>query len=301
MTKIAIHIDTEDSRSFDDAQSRRPRSANKVGLLSTIPISPAQFAGFANGFGSPSSSIPKADNLTYAPGAIRQGKNTLKNFPHNCNVLAVTGGLAAYTAIFAETDNPPFVCLVGQVPDLHTLGNCSGGISTDGWRSNKAKRDYLIAKGYNANDIGLYYNPNSGVATDEVADWKTFNPPTTVKAFSGAGGDSTTPTNDDSKFAVDFAGGLFAGLTAIVVSADPFFQASMEKLISAANSWNGYVCYPLQDYKNLNGTQPKANKATLHGPDLTVAYTVLGALAQGAADNPHQGFFIASNLINDIV
>jgi hypothetical protein len=312
MAKIDIHIDTETNETSDLRKALLPRAANKAGLLSTISITDEQRTAFEYGFGS--NNHTKRDNLGYAPNDIRKGKKQLKD-DERCNVLGVTGGRAAYDAIFAEY-NPTFVCLVGELPDLNDLRNCAGGISLDTWKSNADRLAYLTAKlGCNANQVGLYYNPNSGVAAHEVPEWDRINPPVAgvsrARAFSGAGGVGTAaPTNNAAQFAVDFApaGNLFQGLRAVIISADPFFQANKNPLIQASNNWltgaaNRYICYPLQDYKNVGAApvnRPTGTRSTLYGPDLSTAYSVLGFLAKSAVENNSVGFFTAANVIYDV-
>jgi len=311
MAKIDIHIDTETTETHDH-KLLRPMAQNKAGLLSTITITDDQRAAFQYGFGS--NNHTKKDKLGYAPGDIRQGKKYLKN-TDRCNVIAVTGGRAAFDAILGEADNPPFVCLIGETPDFSNLGNCAGGISLNTWQSNGAKLDYLTGKLSCArSQVGLYYNPNSGVSGHEVQYWNNvLNPPvggvSSARPFSGAGGIGTaTPTNNPAGFATDFnpAGTLFQGLRAIIISADPFFQDNKDTLIDAVNKWlipdaSRYVCYPLQEYQNQNGSkQPTASRSTLYGPDLTTAYNVLGFLAKSAIENNTAGFFMASNVVKDL-
>jgi hypothetical protein len=310
MAKIDLHIDTETTETHDQIKGLQPRTSNKPGLLSTITITDDQIAAFQYGFGS--NIQKKRDNLGYAPAKIRQEKKNLKN-TDRCNVIAVTGGRAAFDAIVTETDNPPFVCLVGETPDFNNLGNCVGGISLDSWKSNAARVAYLTAKlGCNVNQVGLYYNPNSGLSAHETQNWDKINPPAAVSSarpFSGAGGVGTAaPTNNAAQFAVDFApgGNFFQGLRAIIISADPFFQTNKDLLIQAANNWlnpdaTRYVCYPLQDYQNENGSNhPTPNRSTLYGPNLITAYNILGFLTKSAIENNSAGFFTASNVVQDV-
>jgi hypothetical protein len=312
MAKIDIHIDTETSDTHGQSKTVQPLvPAHKVGLLSTIPITDDQINAFLYGFGS--NSHAKRDNLGYAPGDIRQGKKDLKKLD-KCDVIAVTGGRAAFDAIKGENDNPTFVCLIGEIPDPADLGNCAGGISLNTWESNKDRFSYLTGLGYNPNQIGLYYNPNSGVAAHEVQDWdNNINPQiagvSSAKPFSGGTGMATpNPVNNPAGFAADFApGGLFQNLTAVIISADPFFQANKDQLIQAVNDWlavdpaNRYVCYPLQDYQNPSGTRPRPNRSTCYGPDLGAAYNVLGFLAKSAIEGSGAGFFMAANVITEVV
>jgi hypothetical protein len=71
----------------------------------------------------------------------------------------------------------------------------------------------------------------------------------------------------------------------MIISADPFFQDTKDKLIDAANTWiaqpgtNRYVCYPFEEYSEAN-VQPSANTASWYGPSLEAAYGQLGTSAQ---------------------
>jgi hypothetical protein len=314
MAKIKIDIDSENATHEPPIHPKGPRlTAAKVGLLSSIDISSDLQAAFTDGFGS--SNNGKKLGLGYGSSALRQGKKDLKNLDH-CGVIATIGGDVVFKAIKDQNDNPPFVSVFGTMPDLtpDNIGNCYGGVSLSSWQSNADRITYLTGKlQCNANEIGLYYNPNSAMSPLEVQNWDMISPPVqgvpSSKAFSGAAA-GPPPTNDPSRFAVDLApaGGFFpARVRVLVISADPFFQQSKQQLITAANTWisgdpnNRYVCYPLQDYQNITpGPQPTANRSTLYGPDLTTVYRLLGFLAQVAADNNNAGFFTAANLIKDL-
>jgi hypothetical protein len=90
---------------------------------------------------------------------------------------------------------------------------------------------------------------------------------------------STNGDVDPNRYANDMAN-FPASVKAIVMSADPFFQDTMDELIDAANGTGRYICYPLQAYENTGGTHlPTHGKATLFGPSLVGAYKLLGQLA----------------------
>jgi hypothetical protein len=72
-------------------------------------------------------------------------------------------------------------------------------------------------------------------------------------------------------------------MKAIVVSADPFFTETMNKLVDAANRTGEHVCCPLQDYSDAPPA-PTAGKTTLFGPSLKSSYKLLGRLAKVAPD-----------------
>jgi hypothetical protein len=310
MAKIKFEFDTETSDVHPENKSALA-GANKVGLLSSINVPDNLMAAFLGGFGSNSNA--KKAGLGYNPTDIQTAKRYLKQI-ERCNVLACVGGNVVYNAIKGATDNPNFVALFGAMPDLNpvNLGNCLGGVALASWQSNKARVDYLTAKlNCQPNEIGLYYNQNSAMSSDEVTNWDIISPKqagvSSAKNFSG-GLVGPPRTNNAAQFAVDFApaGTFFPNrVRAVVISADPFFQENKTSLVDAINAWvtagagNRYVCYPLQDYKNANNL-PTSTRSTLYGPDLELAYGTLGFLARSVADNGYAGFLTASNVIQDL-
>ncbi len=65
------------------------------------------------------------------------------------------------------------------------------------------------------------------------------------------------------------------------MSADPFFQETMDELVPEANKSGIHVIYPLQDYKNA-WEPPTPGYATLQGPDLLEAYSQLAKWQESA-------------------
>jgi hypothetical protein len=307
MTKISIDIDTETGQHYFHRLA-----SHKPGLLSSISVPSNLETAFANGFGS--TPHGKRDNKGYGAGDIKQGKKDLLN-TDGCDVIATVGGNVVFEAIKGETDNPNFVSLFGEKPK--TLpSTCLGGVSLNSWKSNADRIGYLTTKmGCTADQIGLYYNPNSAMSSDEVSDWDANNSKVNGKSsatpFSGAtaAAGASPPGNDPSKFDADFApAGTFfrSGVKVVIINADPFFQVYKERLIKAANNWltgnaNRYVCYPLQDYQNVGGTNtPTTNRSTTYGPSLTTAYRLLGFLAWSAINYGDAGFFTASDIVKDL-
>src|SRR5262245_31814341 len=178
MAKIDIHIDTEDSGSVNQTGSLLPTASTKFGLLSTVIVTTEQREAFAKGCGVPLGQIAIIDSVSYATDPIRTGRDSLKSISR-CDVIAVTGGLAAYTAIFNQKNNPPYVCLVGKVPEPPLYDPprymCTGGISTDALKSNEAKANEIrVLAGCALNQVSLYYDPRSGVKIDEVDNGWNF-------------------------------------------------------------------------------------------------------------------------------
>jgi hypothetical protein len=132
----------------------------------------------------------------------------------------------------------------------------------ESYRSNPARITYLGGKGYSSGQICLFFNPNSGMEPAETQSW----------------GGATPVPGDPSTYAADFLK-IPATVTAVVISADASFQDTKDRLIPVANGSNKYICYPLQDYENVGGTQPTAHRATLYGPSLKDPYNLLGQRA----------------------
>src|SRR5262249_7896229 len=132
-------------------------------------------------------------------------------------------------------------------------------------------------------NIALFYNPNNdfsddpnGEFLDYELEWKATVNNNVVRNRLNAQGD-----NDPLTFAQTFQNDIPANINALVVSADPFFQANREHFIVAANAWlggaaNRFICYPTFAYKNAGGTQPMANRSMIWGPDLDNAYYSVG-------------------------
>lgn len=127
-------------------------------------------------------------------------------------------------------------------------------------------------------DISLIYNPNSPLMNLETTAWNVSWPTT------GATGDNSTagPT-------VPFSGNFFKTFNnvttkAAVISADPFFQDKKEALIQAANRSKTLMCYPLNNYRNNDGTSPDHGSMT-YGPNLEDAIQQMGTLAATCLQN----------------
>jgi hypothetical protein len=291
MTKLRIEIDTA---SIDTESKSLVATANKVGLLSTIPLS-----------SSSGSSLPIADAFWSAVGQTKEekgdqgykaagllnGKNDLKS--KNCKAIAIAGGLPAFTAINGANDIP-FVSLVGCIP-IAVNSQCSGGVSLESYKSS-LRRQYLVNLGQNPANIYLLTNNNSpNFHQAESADWNS--PGTLIVSYVGDGNGN----NDASKIPWDWIGDGGSNpakipntATAVVISDDPFFQANRPALVQQANNWlagsgNRRVVYPSTIYSSTVPA-PASGQSIFMGCDLVGAYRLLGALAASVSLNPNVNF-----------
>jgi hypothetical protein len=198
------------------------------------------------------------------------------------NRLIVTaGGLIAFEAAKQYATISNFVSLVGAEPSGN-IGNCYGGVTLKSFDANSARVDFLVEKKGRARAaIGLFCNPNSPITQKEVQNWQTIPGVNQTVAYGG-----NTGGHNDSSHYLGELNAADGGIATLIISADPFFQDTKEKLIKAANDWvaarpagTRYICYPLADYENVNGTPPTPNTASWYGPRLSEAYGLLGTCA----------------------
>ena len=197
-------------------------------------------------------------------------------------LIVTTGGLIAFNAARDYIKIAYFVSLVGATP-TGNIGRCLGGIVVPGWSENSARVDFLVNnKGRARGAIGLFCNRKSAMNAAEVANWATIPGVNQTIIYAG----NTAGHNNSSHYPQDFAQANAAGITTLVISADPFFYDTEEKLIAAANGWVGpadgtrYLCYPFEDYGNIGGhNQPTTGTASWYGCSLSDAYNQIGVTA----------------------
>jgi hypothetical protein len=297
MTTVKLEVDTQQ----DDAKTISKKQAflaEKVGLLSTIPLSDDLKDAFNSGLGVD----PELElGAGYIKRNIKAKKNALKI--KQCKVLATCGGSVALYALNDEgsISVPPFVSLVGSIPPQNELGQCKGGVSLESYGSNRERLKYLTDKGHNPNNIYLLTNKNSQMHEKEKTAWN--NDPKLLVSYAG----KDDGTNDATRLQWDFNGNgaqapakIPNGATALIISADPFFQAEQGVLVPLINNWlqtgaGRHVVYPSGGFANspLGG----GGQSTILGPDLTKAYMLLGILANWLANNKGRevGFFTVPN------
>jgi hypothetical protein len=277
MAKIKIEIDTE---SYERESTRKVEllaGMKKVRVISPITITQAMLDAFTDGMNI-SSDLKHSDKHGYKRGDNSKLKQAIKD-NNSADLIATAGGLAAYDAARSDAVTN-FVSVIGAItpPFSNSFKGC---VSLESYASNTARIALLHNDfGFQIKEIGLFYNPNSYM-DKELDNWISLVG-NKNQAFPG-GNDNLGGT-----YNADFGNIPVTGsnaIKALVISADPFFQDTKDDLIAAANTWvagagGRYVCYPTQDYSNRTGThKPTPQKATLFGPDLATAYSLLGQLA----------------------
>ena len=287
---MANMIDTDADKLGDGATGL---AQSKIGLLSSINLTPELIKAFEDGAGD----IPKKLARGYRATDLQNAMKELTDPPNNCQMIATVGGSIVDEALTKYAGE--FVSLLGTFPPKSP--KCVGGIVLESIKSNKDRIEYLVSKlGREPTAIGLYRNPGSAMQATEASDWRTLKAGPIV-SFSGW--DPAGKTNDAATFGADFQN-IPKAVSTLIISADPFFQENKQALISAANSWvrqgDRYVCYPLQDYRNVGGASPEAGKTLLYGPRLRDAYRVLGFVAKLASTGTEVGFYTPLNSVAEI-
>jgi hypothetical protein len=206
------------------------------------------------------------------------------------NRLIITGGgLIAFQAAKQYATQCSFVSLVGVEP-TGNIGTCYGGLSLRSFESNSARVDWLVGTvGRTRAGIGLFRNAHSPITQQETQNWQSIAGVNHTIAYGGNTLDAQGNRHNDSSHYLDDLNAADAGITTMIISADPFFQDTKEKLIEAANTWvtgapdgtTRHVCYPFKEYSNVHGSHtPTPNTASWYGPSLEAAYGQLGTSAQ---------------------
>jgi hypothetical protein len=208
---------------------------------------------------------------TYKRPKLRRAIEAFNTDP-DIGLIVTVGGLVV-SEVADNVATKPFLSLVGAAP-ANTSAKFFGGVTLESYKSNPARIGHLGGLGFPPGEIGLFYNPNSAMSGKETAAWTGATPVGCTVDANGDVNPATYPT-DLAKFP--------SSVKAIVVSADPFFTESMNKLVDAANRTGKRVCYPLQDYGEATPA-PTAGKTTLFGPSLKSSYKLLGRLAKVARD-----------------
>jgi hypothetical protein len=267
-----------------------------VGIISTISITRDMKQALNTGFANPSVRLKFSYVGSYKPAKMKK-KFTKFNNNNNIKLVITLGGNKTYDAA-VQYSTKPFVSLVGVEPAQNQV--CKGGVSLNSADGNQARVDHLTnVLGKTKSKIGLLCNPNSSMNATEEGDWINNIRMPAANIFH-AGKDATADENDTDTYDTAFAKITAAGMQAVVVSADPFFQETMDELVADANDAGVYITYPLQGY-NKAWEPPTMGNATLQGPDLLMAYSQLGTVAASALmTGQPQGFRPANSATNDI-
>ncbi len=203
------------------------------------------------------------------------------------NPVAVTwiitlGGRIAYDSIVdvAAANAIPFVSLLGAAP-ANRPNLCHGGVSLESYGYNKYRVDYLVnQRGFDSGSISLYYSQYSHLAQAELDDWNNVLP----ISFPGLG-PAVPAFTSAAPNAADYAHTVGNIPTQnVVISADPFFHKTKNRLVGPLNGTNKYVVYPFHNYENARPA-PTHNFATVYGPTLDSAIKVLGVIAAIVINN----------------
>jgi hypothetical protein len=250
-----------------------------VGVVSSISVTSALQNAIAKGGNFTLQQLSINGGLGYDPVALQNAISQF-NSDTNIQVIITVGGSITYTAAAAVAGlAKPFVSVVGEEP-ADSATQCYGGVTLRSCQTDTDRiQKTLHGKGFQPTEIGLYYNPKSVMAEN----------------LSWPGGEvvAATVPNNKANYPGDLAQ-FSAGIKAIVISADPFFQDTKDALTAAVGNITQYCCYSLQDF---NG---KHLKASMHGPKLKEVYSLVGTLAANALTNGFAAGFISSkNYVND--
>jgi hypothetical protein len=278
MATVKIEINTETGSregAIKSSLSTERVLSKPIMLVSTIRLSQELRGAFEAGAGQRANYYDDTDYDDLRDKISRvDGPNRL---------IVTAGGLIAFQAAKDVARISNFVSLVGVEP-TGDIGNCYGGVTLKSFNANSDRVDYLEGQGRMRANIGLFCNPKSAMNGPEERDWGKIPG---VNASIVHGG-NTHGRNDSSHYLEDFNGAGAHGITTLVISADPFFFHTREKLIKAANQWlasdgRRHICYPLKNYSNTDGnSHPARNVSSWYGPDLLKGYETLGSCAAHA-------------------
>jgi hypothetical protein len=273
----------------------RPRPlalVGDIGIISTIDLPDGWRKAFKDGLNNDGVAIKVRRRETYKKAKLQRA---IEFFNNNANVvLIVTVGGLVVSDVANTTATKPFLSLVGSIP-ASPSDKFFGGLTLQSYKSNPDRIAHLRTKGFAAEQIGLFYNPNSAMSGRETAEWTGARPPVACNVDANGDVDPTKYLDDLAKFP--------AAVKAIVISADPFFTETMNELVEAANnSGRQRICYPLQDYADA-APSPATGKTTLFGPALKSSYRHLGSLARTVLETGQKldPFFLAvPDIVKDI-
>jgi hypothetical protein len=282
MAKIRIEIDTDTGSDevVHKSLSGKLLPRKPIKLISTIKLDGSLRAAFEADAGN---------GVRYFEKEYSELEAFIKDTLDGPDRLIVTaGGLVAFVAAKNAATVANFVSLVGTEP-TGNIGKCLGGVTLGSVDANSERVGYLEANGRTRSGIALFCNPLSAMNQAEERNWKNDIPGVNTTIIHGGGnGGHNNANNYDAEFAK--TNQAPSAITTLVISADPFFYKSREKLIKAANAWIAAaavgvrnVCYPSPSFANNPGNHhPTGTYSWWYGPDLIVAYRALGQCAEDA-------------------
>jgi hypothetical protein len=186
-------------------------------------------------------------------------------------LVIAAGGLVTAHAANARLNNKPFLIIVGQDPkfDMNAATYC-GGVSLNMTEQNILRNDFIHSHyGVAKNRICLIWNQNSKMGRFERRQWHRNGWP-----------DAPVANNTAVAITAAFTAAKLLG-EAVVVSGDPYFVAQVNTVVTAANdppTKQLFVCYPFSIYASATPA-PLPGHSMFYGPDLEVAYRLLGRKA----------------------
>jgi hypothetical protein len=227
------------------------------------------------------------DYDTNSTGQILNGTNGAKTICKSSHLIVAVGGLVAAEAVAqlkkSDYSNAVYLIMAGNTPKHNsnlekqnpTNIPLLGGVDIESTNRNPARANALVstftATVTDRTKICLYYNSNSHMVAEELAEWDFH-----VGGGNGLSLTSTVKQNnnyDKQQFKDDLTH-LPTGTQAVVISSDPFFALKASDLSDVANNNCAVpVCYPGRAYTTM------ANKSIFSGPSMKAAYTALGAKA----------------------
>jgi hypothetical protein len=245
---------------------KKPKGAHKkktlTGLTNVCVVSVIPFAGtqletsFKTGLGSyPVTYKPPMDNLGYNTNTL---KAAVQQAGGDGATLVVTmGGLIAAIAAKQAGTTIPFISLAGGTTSFYSgpTRNFKGGLNLNALGNDATYNSYLEnLRNITQSQIGLLYNPNSGISSVEPNIYPSSQP--------AAIDQSTSPTVASGLYTTAF-GRFSSSVKAVIVSPDPFFAQTAQQLVAAANSSSFWILYPSSVYLNYSPTHctiyPPAN------------------------------------------
>jgi hypothetical protein len=187
------------------------------------------------------------------------------------DLIISAGGIVTAHAANTRVGNKPFLIIIGQDPkfDMDAPTYC-GGVSLNMVEQNILRHNFLVDHyGVGRNRICLIWNQNSKMGRFERRQWHRNGWPHVPVA-----------NNTPAAITAAFAAAKVAG-DAVVISGDPYFVAQMNTVVAAANdpaTKQLWVCYPFGIYASA-APAPLSGHSMFYGPDLEVAYRLLGRKA----------------------
>jgi hypothetical protein len=193
------------------------------------------------------------------------------------DLIIAVGGLASAHAANKELKTTPFLIAIGQDPkfDLDNSKFC-GGVNLGMVSQNIARHNFLVDHYVVPKDkVCLIWNSNSKMGKYEKKEWSRHTNWPDISV------DNNTESDITNAFA-DAADPKKKNCQAAVISGDPYFTAHMDAVVKAATASKMKICYPFRLYLNAN---PTSKYSMIYGPDLELAYRLLGSKAALVLDS----------------